>query len=318
MKNQPVVDLSRINPAAKNDEVNVSQVPSVQRKKAQKIQRSNTMKKIVLGNERVFHHEVVEAGTVEQRTTVFDLNERDQELLNEHGVADILPEIKKEGRNNFEVFARKQGDNLELADGSRRRRACILGKAALLAWVCNDLTDREMEYLSDSGNQHKQASVYERGLLYQRWLDTGRYTSNADIARERDVDRRTVGRCINAAKLPKWLIAAYKTPNDMSVESAGQLFNMMSKQTIDETLLKKRVDGCKIIWNHRDYCGADITKMLLDPVITNEGKKPVKPKWLAKKKAKLMRTEQAVKIEIAQLNEEKEKQLSEFIEQLLK
>lgn len=297
----------------------VATIPAANRMKVTRRLSGDTLKKMVLGTQRIFHHEIVEVGAVERRTSVFGLNERNQELLNKHGVADILPDIKKNKRNDFEAFARKNGNNFELADGSRRRRACILGNAALLLWVCDDLTDREMEYLSDSGNKHKQASVYERGLVYLRWLDEGRYTSSAEISRERDVARRTVDRCLHAAKLPKWLIEAYRTPNDMSVESAGKLHDLVTKTNIDMEVLKRRAESCKLFWDSTRYSGAEITKRLVAPVINpGDQKKTKNSTWLIKGKAKVTKSKDSVKYELPLLDEVQQNKLDDFIKGLLK
>lgn len=298
----------------------VASVPAVNRVKITRGDYGNIHKKMVQGKMVTFTYKVIEMGKVEQQTSVFNLNERDQELLNEHGVADILEGIKKNRINDFEVYARpvRGGSGFELADGSRRRRACILGKAALAMWVAN-LTDAQMEHLSESGNMHKQASVYERGLVYERWLDEGRYTSVAEIARARKIDRRTVGRCLNAAKLPKWLIGAYRTPNDMSVESAGKLHDLITKTKIDMDLLKRRADGGKVLWNKSDYSGAEITKRLVAPVINpGDQKKTTNSTWLIKGKAKVIKSKDSVKYELPLLDEVQQSKLDDFIKGLLK
>lgn len=288
------------------------------RKKVEFLGGANTVKKMVLGTQRIFRHVIVEAGQVEKRTNVFNLNERDQELLNKHGVADILPDIRKNKRNDFEAFARKDGNNFELADGSRRRRACILGGAALLLWVCDDLTDKEMEYLSDSGNKHRQASVYERGVVMERWIKEGRYTSSADISRERDIARRTVDRCRNAAKLPKWLIEAYRTPNDMSVESAGKLHDVVSKNLVPIDILERRAKAQKVYWESTKYSGAEITKRLVAPVIDPDEQKKKSSGWLVKGKARVIKGKNGFKYELPVLDEVQQTKLKDFIEELLK
>lgn len=293
--------------------------PAVRRQKSTRLSTGNTLKKMVLGTQRIFHHEIVEVGSVERRTSVFGLNERNQDLLNEYGVADILPDIKKNKRNDFEVFARKDGNNFELADGSRRRRACVLGNAALLLWVCDDLTDKEMEYLSDSGNKHKQASVYERGIVFVRWLEEGRYTSSADISRSRGIHRRTVDRCLHAAKLPEFIVEAYRSPNDMSVESAGKLWDIISKNKIDLELLKRRSDGCKTQWSSQGYSGSEMTKRLTAPVL-DVSKETAKKKtnWLIKDKVKMTRTKTGLCYELPELTEDQETEMNNFMKKLLK
>ena len=292
----------------------VATMPAVNRVKVARGDYGNTMKKMVLGREVVFTREVIEANKVDKTTTIFFLNERDQDLLNHHGVADILPSIKKAGINDFEAYARKQNNVYELADGSRRRRACVLGHASLALFVA-DLSDKEMEYLSESGNKHKQASVYERGLLYKRWIKEGRYTSIKDMSREIDASRRTIQRCVHAAELPKWLVKAYKTPNDMSSDASARLYTMFKEGLISDEILKKRVDHCMIMWNHHDYTGKDVTEALTYIEKTEE---KVKPVYLAKRKAKITTSNKGIKLELPVLADDQQKKLKDFIEELLK
>lgn len=115
----------------------VATIPAVNRMPVKRGAYGNTNKKMVQGKLITFSYVIVEVGKVEQQTSVYNLNERDQELLNVHGVADILPSIKKNKVNDFEAYARpiRNGSAYELADGSRRRRACILGNAALALWL---------------------------------------------------------------------------------------------------------------------------------------------------------------------------------------
>lgn len=309
-------DMSELADSLKIDKPNATKIstPAVRRQKSTRLPTGNTLKKTVLGREVVFTREVIPAEKVEKNTTVFFLNERDQDLLNHHGVADILPSIKKSGINDFEAYARPVGDKRELADGSRRRRACVLGHAALAIWVAV-LSDKEMEYLSESGNKHKQASVYERGLLYTRWLKEGRYSSIKDLSREIPPSKRTIQRCIHAAELPKWLVKAYKTPNDMSSDASARLYVIYKEGLISEDILKKRVDHCMVMWNHHDYTGKDVTEALT--YIQQEEVK-TKTVYLAQKKAKITPTKKGLKLELPVLADEQQKKLKDFIEELLK
>lgn len=298
----------------------VASIPAANRMPVKRGAYGNTNKKMVQGKLITFTYVIVEVGKVEQQTSVYNLNERDQELLNEHGVADILPSIKKNKINDFEAYARpiRNGSAYELADGSRRRRACVIGNAALALWVA-DLTDTQMEYLSESGNMHKQASVYERGLNYLRWLDEGRYSSPSDLSYEKKIDRRTVNRCLNAAKLPKWLVESYRTPNDMSVESSVKLYDLVNKIKIDQELLKRRAESCKLFWNSDGYSGAEITKRLVAPVIDpKEIVKKKKSAWIIKDKIKVIRTKTGLRYELPELTDEQQNKVDEFLKGLLK
>ncbi|MFO5520924.1 ParB N-terminal domain-containing protein, partial [Klebsiella pneumoniae] len=52
-------------------------------------------------------------------------NERDQVLLNETSLADLVPSFLTSGQQN-PAFARKTAGIIEVADGSRRRKTAII------------------------------------------------------------------------------------------------------------------------------------------------------------------------------------------------
>lgn len=282
-------------------------------------ERNNTLKKIILGKQRKFYHVIIEIGQVEKHTRVFNLNERNQELLNKHCVEDILPSIRQSKRNMNEVYARKVGNDYEIADGSRRRFACIEGKAALIAWVCDDLTNEDMKFLSISGNKHKQPSIYERGLEYIRLLENGTYSSPTDMEEETGIKRRTLNRCINTAKLPTWLIKAYRSPNDIGAQTADLLHKVITKNTINDDILKRRAKECMKSWEQPTYSGDTITRKLTADVINPGEKEDNKDKgsWLIKNKVKLTPTSNGVRYDLPNLTKDQQTKLNDFVKKIL-
>lgn len=282
------------------------------------VKTNQTLKKMIFGKQRKFYHVLIEVDYVEKYTSVFYLNERDQELLNKHGVSDILQSIKNNKRNTNEVYARKIGNNYELADGSRRRVACILGKAALTLWVCDELTDIEMDCLSESGNKYKPPSLYERGVIYERWFETGRYTSESEIERETGLTRRTVARCRNTAKLPKWLIKAYRTPNDIGPQAADRLHRIITKKLIDEKILKERAKNCVNSWDKEFYSAKSVTKILTAPIINTKNININKKKnlWLIKNKVKVTSIKNGIRYYLPELKTNQQEKLDNYLKTL--
>ncbi len=79
----------------------------------------------VCGRNVNFKLETIPADKVEMATMVWLGNERDQDLLNETSLADLVPSFLTSGQQN-PAFARKTAGIIEVADGSRRRKTAII------------------------------------------------------------------------------------------------------------------------------------------------------------------------------------------------
>lgn len=79
----------------------------------------------VCGRNVAFKLETIPADKVEMATMVWLGNERDQELLNESALADLIPSFLTSGQQN-PAFARRTSGIIEIADGSRRRKTAII------------------------------------------------------------------------------------------------------------------------------------------------------------------------------------------------
>ncbi|WP_430521746.1 ParB/RepB/Spo0J family partition protein [Klebsiella pneumoniae] len=120
----------------------------------------------VCGRNVNFKLETIPADKVEMATMVWLGNERDQDLLNETSLADLVPSFLTSGQQN-PAFARKTAGIIEVADGSRRRKTAIITGCDYRVLV-GDLDDEQMQWLSQIGNDYRPTSAYERGKKYQR------------------------------------------------------------------------------------------------------------------------------------------------------
>lgn len=177
----------------------------------------------VLGRSVSFKLETIPANKVEMATMVWLGNERDQELLDEAALADLVPSFLTSGQQN-PAFARRTSGIIEVADGSRRRKTAIITGCDYRVLV-GDLDDEQMQWLSQVGNDYRPTSAYERGKRYQRRLKDFNGSVKA-LALDENIDRNIITRCINTAGLPKEVIAVFQHPGELSARAGSDLFKI--------------------------------------------------------------------------------------------
>ncbi|GAA03248.1 ParB/RepB/Spo0J family partition protein [Photobacterium leiognathi] len=184
----------------------------------------------VKGEMVTFKLKKVDAEWVERSTQAWVENERDQDLLTESALDDVLNTFIEHGQQ-VPAFGRETNGVIEVADGSRRRMAAIITGSDYYIWV-GELTPAQMTYLSETGNQHKPTSAYERGKNYKRKL---RNSNKSELAELIGVDRKIITRCINTAQLPSDFVACFSSPNELSARKGDSLFKFYEKLTGEQT-----------------------------------------------------------------------------------
>lgn len=194
-------------------------------KLSEKAEVGSKMVHNVAGEDVVFELVKIEANFVENATMAFLSNERDQELLDELAVADLLETFGESGQQ-VPAFGRRLHGILEVADGSRRRMAAIIAKKPFYSWVAN-LNDKQMQYLSDIGNVYRSTSAYEKGTRWLRLLKTGE--TQEKVAELAGMTRKAMMRYVDTAKLPKPFIAAFNTPNELTARKGEALYRLFKQ-----------------------------------------------------------------------------------------
>jgi ParB family chromosome partitioning protein len=78
------------------------------------------------------------------------------------------------------------------------------------------VSDREALLAMDIENRHRaDISPYERGLSYARWLRSGHFASQEEIARALRVSASQISRLLKLARLPSIVVAAFASPLDI-------------------------------------------------------------------------------------------------------
>ena len=97
---------------------------------------------------------------------------------------------------------------IEIADGSRRRKAAALTESDYRVLV-GELDDEQMAALSRLGNDYRPTSAYERGQRYASRLQNEFAGNISALADAENISRKIITRCINTAKLPKSVVALF-------------------------------------------------------------------------------------------------------------
>ncbi|HGY5112043.1 MULTISPECIES: ParB/RepB/Spo0J family plasmid partition protein [Enterobacteriaceae] len=197
--------------------------------------RGNAISLPVCGREVKFTLEVIPGSSVESSSLVWSGNERDQELLTEDALDDLIPSFLLTGQQT-PAFGRRVSDTIEVADGSRRRKAAILTSSDYRVLV-GDLDDEQMAALSRLGNDYRPTSAYERGHRYASRLQNEFAGNVSALADAEHISRKIITRCINTAKLPKSVVALFSHPGELSARAGEALFKAFAGK---EELLKQQ------------------------------------------------------------------------------
>lgn len=238
MKRAPVIPKHTVNtPVAETPSSAVPAAPMVDSLIARvgAMARGNSIVLPVCGQEVRFSLEVIPGNSVESHSRVWSGNERDQELLTEDALDDLIPSFLLAGQQN-PAFGRRVSGIIEVADGSRRRKAAILTDSDYRVLV-GDLDDEQMAALSRLGNDYRPTSAYERGHRYASRLQNEFAGNVSALADAEHISRKIITRCINTARLPKSVVALFSHPGELSARAGEALFKAFADK---EELLKQQ------------------------------------------------------------------------------
>jgi ParB family chromosome partitioning protein len=105
--------------------------------------------------------------------------------------------------------------DIELVYGSRRLFVARHTNKKLLVEV-RDVSDRDAIIAMDIENrQRADISPYERGMSYARWVRSGHFASQEDLARALSVSASQVSRLLRLSRLPPVIVNAFSDPSEI-------------------------------------------------------------------------------------------------------
>ena len=154
LNTQPVGDTSLSTPAAPMGDSLIARVGVMA--------RGNAITLPVCGRDVKFTLEVLRGDSVEKTSRVWSGNERDQELLTEDALDDLIPSFLLTGQQT-PAFGRRVSGVIEIADGSRRRKAAALTESDYRVLV-GELDDEQMAMIDAAVKAKKPILAICRGM----------------------------------------------------------------------------------------------------------------------------------------------------------
>jgi ParB family chromosome partitioning protein len=134
-------------------------------------------------------------------------------------------EIASAGVNVQPIKVRSLSDGtFEIVFGHRRHRACLDLGLEVLALIQEGMSDKALfEEMSRENEQRKDLSAYELALHYKRGIDLKLYKNWSEIAAVLGKTKGLVSRYSALAELPKAVVDAFGSPNDIQPKWAERL-----------------------------------------------------------------------------------------------
>jgi ParB family transcriptional regulator, chromosome partitioning protein len=152
------------------------------------------------------------------RCRLWDLHDRIETHITEESCRAEIESISRHGQIVPALGRPLRGTpdyDVELICGARRLFVARHIKRDL-AVELREISDREALILMDTENrQRTDISPYERGMSYARWLRSGHFQSQDDVARALKISAAQVSRLLKVARLPAVVVDAFADPTEI-------------------------------------------------------------------------------------------------------
>lgn len=208
--------------------------------------------------------DVAEKTFVRQET-----NGRDQSALTKESLKDIIRTIRFQ--QFFACIGVKDGERIEILDGSRRRASAIEVHTALNVMVTSDrLTTEEARQLAKDIQTAKEHNIREIGLRLISLKDSG--LTQKEIAEQEGLSQAKVTRAIQAAAVPQELISLFPVQYELSFSDYKNLLE------IDEKLKDKTISYQQLVEN----ISSELDDVIADEQLQEDEKKAAILKLISK------------------------------------
>jgi ParB family chromosome partitioning protein len=165
---------------------------------------------------------------------MWELHDRMGEELSVASCNNLIRSIEKNGQRHpvlGRLLSRFDEHEVELIYGARRLFVARHLGVPLLVDV-RDITDQVALVEMDIENRVRaDISPYERGISYRKWLRSGFFDSQTELARSLGISEAQVSRLLRFADLPAAVVGAFGSPSTIREEWAVAL----AKQCRDST-----------------------------------------------------------------------------------
>jgi ParB family chromosome partitioning protein len=198
------------------------------------------------------------------RCRLWKFHDRLEEQITEDSCRDEIQSFQEHGQLVPALGRKVDNDpdhDYELIYGARRLFVARHINCPLLVEI-REVSDRDAIIAMDLENrQRKDVSAYERGLSYARWLRTGLFGSQEDIAKALRISASQVSRLLKLARLPTVVVSAFGDPRDICERWAINLSEILE----DDIRRTKLIRAARAMESTSPRpAAADVYRRLLD------------------------------------------------------
>lgn len=217
----------------------------------------------------------VAAEDLEDYTRSHPYNTRNQAVVKEDYVDDILPSIRLGGVTMPAKATRNPDDKTyEIFDGSRRRFAALIANKGLqIDYTDEDLSDVEILELSHITNLTKASSLHDQGRYYLSMIDADPAMSMKKLSTKEGIPLSTISYAIYAYKIPKAIYQMYPSNTELGRPSILTIKSIIDGLTAEQmSLVLEECGECRVLDTNKE---AEIA--LRQIVAAHTGKTEKKP-----------------------------------------
>ena len=205
------------------------------------------------------------------RCRLWSLHDRMEDYLTEQSCAAEIQSFLKHGQLIPTLGRPVRGDpdfDVEIICGARRLFVARHINTPLLVDL-RELTDRQAIIAMEVENrQRSDISPYERGVSYIRWLQSGQFSSQEDLAKALDISSSVVSRLIKVGRLPAVILNAFPAPTEICETWASRLTDALDNPSRRRATIRE----ARRIGEASRPSSSDVYKRLLSA--SAEGRKP--------------------------------------------
>jgi len=176
------------------------------------------------------------------RCRMWALHDRFEAHINEQTCRDEIASFGRNGQLVPALGRALRGDpdyDVELICGARRLFVARHINKSLLVEL-TEMSDKEAVVAMDMENrQRADISPYERGVSYMRWLSSGHFSSQDEIAQALRLSASRVSRLLKLARLPGVIVKAFASPLDIREDWGINLIDIHDDPLRRQKILRK-------------------------------------------------------------------------------
>ena len=205
------------------------------------------------GRKAVFAKVTVPAADVETKTFVLqEVNGRDQSALTPESLKDIMRTIALQ--QFFPAIGVRQGDRIEILDGSRRRASAMLKRVGLDVLVTDEvLSVTEARKLAQDIQTAREHNIREVGMRLLTLKQSG--LTQKEIAEAEGLSQAKVTRALQAASVSTELLSLFPVQSELSFPDYKVLIAAEALLASNKRLASELVDNIRS--QISDICAQD-------------------------------------------------------------